>query len=85
MSTRWTWTRRALALGVALGLAAPSSACGSCPAMDAVGEGECDAFFGYVWDGDDCVGLGGCNCVGADCGNTYADRDACEAAHAGCL
>ena len=45
-----------------------------CEAMDARGEGLCDAFFGYAWNGVTCVGISGCSCVGTDCGSTYSDN-----------
>ncbi len=72
------------ALALALGLALASTGCGECPAMDVAGEGECDAFFGYAWTGDACVGVSGCSCVGEDCDATYQDREACEQAFTGC-
>ena len=60
-------------------------ACGDgCAAMDATGSGACAAFFGYAWDGSSCVGISGCDCVGADCGATYDTPGACEAAYRGC-
>lgn len=57
----------------------------SCAPMDAKGEGACAAFFGYAWNGKECVGLGGCSCVGADCKKLTFDLAACQAAHAKCL
>jgi hypothetical protein len=56
----------------------------SCDPMDARGEGLCDAFFGWAWDGSACHGLSGCSCVGADCGRTYESIEACETAHSTC-
>lgn len=56
----------------------------SCERMDATGDGLCDAFFGYAWDGSACVGISGCSCVGADCGRLYHSPDVCDAAHTGC-
>lgn len=44
---------------------------GECDAMDARGEGDCEQVLGIVWDGDACVSLSGCNCVGADCDKLY--------------
>jgi hypothetical protein len=55
-----------------------------CEPDDAAGEGLCDAFFGYAWDGRSCVGISGCDCVGEDCADLTFDPAACEAAHASC-
>jgi hypothetical protein len=55
-----------------------------CEPDDAAGEGPCDAFFGYAWDGQSCVGISGCNCVGADCADLSFDPVACEFAHSHC-
>lgn len=67
--------------------AAPDTDAGpapDCSAQDARGEGACDAFFGYAWDGSGCAGLSGCSCVGADCGATFESVEACQEAHASC-
>ena len=55
-----------------------------CAAMDATGSGACLLALGFVWDGTACVGIGGCECVGRDCGDVTTDEAACLAAHAGC-
>jgi|GEM_PF-594231 len=55
-----------------------------CDAMDAHGQGLCEAFFGYAWNGISCVGLSGCSCLGEDCGETFFDFDECVAEHAEC-
>jgi hypothetical protein len=55
-----------------------------CDAMDATGDGLCNCMIGFAWDGDDCVGLGGCECVGADCGSLTQTEDECLAAHESC-
>lgn len=55
-----------------------------CAAQDARGEGNCDAFFGYVWNGTSCVGLGGCRCVGVDCRGLPFDPMTCENNHRAC-
>jgi hypothetical protein len=55
-----------------------------CEPDDAVGVGMCDAFFGYAWNGMECVGVSGCNCNGADCQNIPLELADCEAAHANC-
>lgn len=56
-----------------------------CEAQDARGEGGCRGFFGVAWDGAECVGIGGCECIGEDCGALYETHEVCEAAHAVCL
>jgi hypothetical protein len=56
-----------------------------CTPQDAMGEGFCDAFFGYAWTGVGCGGVSGCSCVGADCDALYASVDECNAAHEGCF
>jgi hypothetical protein len=56
-----------------------------CAAQDAVGQGACDAFFGWAWDGSQCQALSGCSCVGADCWATYDDMDSCQSAYQACL
>jgi len=60
--------------------------CGAleCVADDAVGEGPCEAFFGYAWDGGACVGISGCECVGDDCEDLAQEPETCESDHAGC-
>lgn len=55
-----------------------------CRAQDARGEGACDGFFGYAWNGMTCVGITGCRCVGADCPSLLRDPAACRARYAGC-
>jgi len=62
-------------------------ACGEpdCDAMDARSDGgACDGFFGYAWDGDSCVGISGCACVGRDCDSTYLELAPCETAFSEC-
>lgn len=57
----------------------------SCEPMDAQGEGPCAAIVGVKWDGDRCVSMSGCSCVGTDCDKLYAGPGECEAANARCL
>ena len=58
---------------------------GPCAPMDARGEGLCDAFFGYAWNGSSCTGLSGCSCVGTDCGSTFDSLEGCEGTYAACI
>ncbi len=60
------------------------ASCASCAAQDALGEGNCEAFFGYAWNGQSCSGLSGCSCLGTECGSLYSDPTQCEIAHAHC-
>ncbi len=66
-------------------LEACALACGNpdCGADDAAGEGNCRLDLGFKWDGSRCVNLGGCRCVGSDCG-TLTDFETCVAIHASC-
>lgn len=57
---------------------------GDCAALDAVGVGSCDAYFGVTWNGSECVGVSGCDCEGADCDKLYQEVEACQKAHAEC-
>jgi Kazal-type serine protease inhibitor-like protein len=57
---------------------------GPCDAQDARGEGLCPTFFGVRWNGQRCEPLGGCSCVGPDCGALYPDLPTCETARSGC-
>jgi hypothetical protein len=55
-----------------------------CAPQDARGEGACTAVVGIVWDGDSCVTISGCTCVGSDCDETYASLEACQADRSAC-
>jgi hypothetical protein len=59
-----------------------------CDPMDAtaVGNGDlaCPCFLGFAWNGRQCVGLGNCSCVGADCNKLTQTIEECQAKHAGC-
>lgn len=61
----------------------PDGACmpctGECAPLDARGVGECAAFFGYTWNGADCVGVSGCDCEGRDCSRLYDSPERCLA------
>ncbi len=56
-----------------------------CDAMDAVGVGLCDGWFGYAWNGSDCAGISGCSCEGADCSALYSSYEACVDARSSCI
>lgn len=56
-----------------------------CSPMDAQGVGPCALFLGYSWNGKQCVGIGGCNCEGADCGKVFKTSVDCEASYKACL
>ncbi|RMH43631.1 MAG: hypothetical protein D6689_04605 [Deltaproteobacteria bacterium] len=56
----------------------------SCGPQAATGVGLCERFFGYAWNGVDCVGVSGCSCNGDDCDALYTSPDACRTAHAAC-
>jgi len=55
-----------------------------CDAMDAAGEGLCNCMLGFAWDGSECVGLAGCECVGNDCNQLSETAAECAAAHDTC-
>lgn len=59
-----------------------------CGPMDAkaVGDeqGDCRCFLGYGWDGEQCVALANCACVGRDCDKLTATLEECETQHASC-
>lgn len=57
---------------------------GPCDAQDARGQGACRAILGVIWDGRQCATIGGCECVGADCGELFASTDECELVYAAC-
>ncbi len=56
-----------------------------CEAQDARGDGDCRALIGVFFNGESCETVGGCDCVGEDCGEAYESIAACEAAHAECI
>ena len=55
-----------------------------CAPDDAQGVGMCLAFFGYAWNGTECVGQSGCSCEGSDCGSLPMNPIDCEKAHQDC-
>jgi len=55
-----------------------------CGPDEAKGEGPCDQFFGWAWDGLQCIGVSGCECIGPDCGSLPLELGDCEIAHADC-
>lgn len=56
-----------------------------CAAMDARGEGDCDLHLGVIWNGEACVNISGCSCVGADCQALFESLEACRDAYAPCF
>jgi hypothetical protein len=62
----------------------PSCQAGPCAPQDAFGNGLCDGFFGYKWDGAQCTLVGGCSCQGADCQKLPFDPDTCVKEHSFC-
>jgi hypothetical protein len=52
--------------------------------MDAQGTGTCLQQFGFKWDGQQCVLVGGCGCEGSDCDALYDSEEQCRAAHPDC-
>ena len=66
------------------GSCAPSP---TCAPQDARGDGFCSAILGVVWDGERCVMIQGCECVGADCEARYGfgEEARCYAEHASCI
>jgi len=55
-----------------------------CDAMDADMVGGCEPAPVYWWNGRECVGESGCECVGADCDDVFPSEAACEEAHVSC-
>lgn len=55
-----------------------------CDAMDARGEGLCDAELGYAWNGERCLSISGCRCAGSDCDALFPSRWDCAAAYEAC-
>jgi hypothetical protein len=57
---------------------------GVCAPMDAEGAGDCGRELGFKWNGEACVALCGCSCVGGDCGGLSPSLELCTSAHAEC-
>lgn len=55
-----------------------------CQEQDAQGVGPCDQFFGYKWDGEQCVGVSGCSCEGSDCKDLFDSPTECQEAFLAC-
>lgn len=55
-----------------------------CAAQDITTDG-CGAFFGYAWDGKQCVALDGCECKGSDCSAVFATEKECVSKYSSCL
>jgi hypothetical protein len=56
-----------------------------CSPVDAKGQGPCAQVLGFVWGGEDCTGIAGCNCVGAGCDQVAATYEACMATRGPCI
>lgn len=50
----------------------------TCSAWDVDAEGDCDWIIGYGYDGDNCVGYSGCDCVGSDCHRLTDSVEDCQ-------
>lgn len=48
-----------------------------CPPWMAAPEGDCEMLLGYTYDGESCVPLTGCSCVGWECEWLDTDIEAC--------
>jgi hypothetical protein len=57
----------------------------ACDAQLVRARGDCDAIYGYYWDGTECTGLSGCSCEGADCDVLHDDVASCQRAFVECL
>jgi len=57
---------------------------GPCAPMDARGSGSCDKGLGTIWNGCECVEIGGCECIGKDC-DSISNTVTCRVNHAECL
>ena len=55
-----------------------------CDAQDVRFEGGCEPGLRYWWNGSACIGDAGCDCVGADCDETFSDEASCNSAFVGC-
>lgn len=55
-----------------------------CSAMEAWGEGACEAIIGVVWNGSSCAEISGCGCSGTDCPHLFESQEACEAVFSAC-
>lgn len=56
----------------------------SCTAQDARGEGDCEIARGWAWNGNACLRVSGCECIGADCGSLFPSEASCTARYAHC-
>lgn len=78
-----------LAAALVLASALPAQTTGTpslrCAPQDAQGEGPCALFLGWRWDGRQCVGESGCDCVGADCDSLFPTLEQCQATFCRCL
>jgi len=56
----------------------------SCAADDVQGVGMCAAILGFAWNGQSCVAIGGCDCVGSDCESLSMNPIDCLKEHTQC-
>jgi len=66
------------------GTVRPDASVPGCAPQQAMGEGFCERLLGIYWQGNRCVAIGGCTCVGADCGRSFPSFQACETVHLIC-
>jgi hypothetical protein len=55
-----------------------------CAPQNVRGRGSCAFIMGYAWDGASCNSLTGCECVGSDCEEAYANYEECQTARSSC-
>lgn len=55
-----------------------------CEPMDVHPVGVCRVILGWHFDGESCVPLSACNCLGEDCDGLFRDAEECERIHADC-
>jgi len=56
----------------------------TCEPQDAAGDGQCLCMLGYIFDGEGCAMVGGCECVGADCDALFETEEECLAVQDSC-
>lgn len=82
-----TYSNECMANAMGISAAALGECAGGpsfCAAQDAQAEGDCDAFFGYAWNGTECRGLSGCDCIGTECDDAFETIEECMAYGTSC-